>query len=145
MSFRQRDLAIRKIEELKRVRGIGLFDFANILAMPARDLQTYLADEVSKPLQRRLDAVSREGFGSASYVLFSAYDRSKEVIQYSFVEGVPIPNGRIPEGIEVGINMTKERHIANPRPIELMLYVKAIDTEPLMMPDDILFDQLTPV
>lgn len=145
MIFRQRDLAIRKIQELRSVRGIGLFDFADILTRPTRELQVYLADEVCKPLQRRLDAVSRDGFGSASYVIFSAYDRSKEVIQYSFVEGVPIYKGRMLEGIEAGINRVKKRHIADPKPLELMLYVKAIDPEPLLLPDDILFDQLTPV
>lgn len=134
----KREYAIQTIEGLRRVSGSSLFDFGNILALPTKELQTYLDDEVYRPLQSRLGNASRNGFESISYVLYSAYDRDKDQIAFHFVEGENITGGRVPERIEIGLNMTKERHIARPKPIELMLYVKALQDEPLFIPDSIL-------
>lgn len=143
MDSKQRDVAIRNIESLRRTKGVGLFDFGSILAMPTRDLQTYLTDSVYRPLERSLNIASRNGFGSVSYVIYSAFDRDKDLISYSFVEGAPIPNGRMPEGIETGINLTREKHIVKPKPVDLMIYVKAIDPDLMLMPEDLFADRLT--
>lgn len=142
MGLNYRDSAIRNIEHLRRTKGVGLFDFGSILAMPTRGLQEYLTNSVYRPLERSLNVASRNGFGTVSYVLYSAFDRDKDLIVSSFVEGAPIPNGRMPEGIEAGINLIGERHIVKPRPVELMLYVKAIDPDLMLMPDDLFADRL---
>lgn len=136
--FDQRNYAIKTIEGLRRAKGTKLFDFEHILAMPTGDLRVYLQDEVYRPLQGKLENASREGFGTISYALYSAFDRDKDLIAFDFVEGARLEAGRVPEKIEVGLNLTKERHILKPKPIELMLYVKAIQDEELLMPNDIL-------
>ncbi len=138
----QREYAIKTIAELRRVPGTGLFDFGSILAMPTRDLQAYLQDEVYRPLESRLRNASRDGFGAVSYLLYSAFDRDKDLIALHFVERVQIPGGRVPDKIEEGLNLTGERHIVKPKPIELMLYVKAIQDEPLLLPDDVFAREL---
>ena len=134
----QREYAIQIIEGLRRASGSRLFDLGNILAFTTKDLQTYLVDEVYTPLQSRLGAAARDGFGAISYVFYSAHDLNKEQINFSFVEGENITSGRVPKLIEGGLNLTKEKHKAKPGPIEIMLYVKAIQDEPFVMPDDIL-------
>jgi hypothetical protein len=138
----QRDYAIKTIEGLRRVSGISLFDFGSILAMPTRDLQTYLQDGVYRPLESRLRDASRDGFGAISYLLYSAFDKDKDLIALDFIQGVGIPGGRVPDKIEACLNLTGEKHIQKPKPIELMLYVKAIQDEPLLMPEDILTREL---
>ncbi len=143
MDSKQRDYAIQTIGRLRRAPGTRLFDFANIIAMPNRDLQTYLTDNVCRPLESRLGAAFREGFGAISYAFYSAFDRDKELIHFSFAEGVRISPGVMPEGIEIGINLTREKHIVKPKPVELMLYVKALQDEPFLMPDDFLSRKLT--
>ena len=143
MDSRQRDYAIQAIERLRRVSGTRLFDFGNIIAMSNRELQTYLTDNVCRPLESRLVAAYREGFGAVSYAFYSAFDRDKESIHFSLVEGERINPGVMPEGIEVGINLTKEKHIVKPKPVELRVYVKALQDEPFLMPDDLLSRKLT--
>lgn len=137
-----REIAIAKIANLRKSEGSGVFDFANIFRFRPEELRSYLEDNVTLPLQRGLDQACRNGFDFVKYALYSAYDRSGKLIIYDFTERAPISIGRVPEGIEVGVNRTIEQHITNPKALELMLYVKAVHGELTFMPEDILEDEL---
>ncbi len=143
MTTKQRDFAIKTIEGLRRVNGPTLFDLGNILPTSARDLQAYLEDEVRRPLEKRLRSASLEGFGAISYLVYSAYDRDKELINLSYESLEPISQEGLPKRIRHALYETEQKHIIKPRPIELMLYVKAIDSDPFVFSDDLLSRELS--
>lgn len=138
MTKQQREFAIKTIEGLRRINGPTLFDLGDILAMPTKDLKEYLEAEVRRPLDKKLRNASREGYGAISYLIYSAYDIDKELVNLSYESLEPISQEGLPRRIEFALNETERKHIIKPRPIELMLYVKAIDSEPLVFSDDLL-------
>ncbi len=138
MTKQQREFAIKTIEGLRRINGPTLVDLGTILAMPHRDLQAYLEDEVRRPLDKKLRNASREGYGAISYLIYSAYDRDKELVNLSYESLEPISQEGLPRKIEFALRETERKHIVKPKPIELMLYVKAIDSEPFVFSDELL-------
>lgn len=143
MTKQQRDFAIKTIEGLRRVNGPTLFDLGNILPTSARDLQAYLEDEVRRPLEKKLRNASLEGFGAISYLVYSAYDRDKELINLSYESLEPISQEGLPKRIRHALYETEQKHIVKPRPVEFMLYVKAIDSDPFVFSDDLLSKELS--
>jgi len=136
----QRDYAISTIEKLKRVCGKELFDLNGVFVMPSKEMRVFLLDKLYKPLEFEINKAYFAGFVPIRYAMWFGFNDNKKAT--AFGEGHANLRGKMSHNIEWGISETIEEHEKMPRPLELMLYVKANEDDLLVIPDDVFSREL---